>query len=159
MEFSDRQRTARLRAALRTSLLALGVAACASPPAKDPYVHAVENRLAPVRGLCVLPLISEVDDPPRVARFAALLSLSLRGRGYEVVGPAETSLALDRIRREEAATYDVYTGERVADYEAISGRIRRRLGEELSCQAVVSPRIVQVVSFWLAEQGFFSEGT
>lgn len=159
MESRERQRAARVRAALRMSLVAIAVAACAAPPAKSPYARATQTRLEGVRGLCVMPLRSEVDDPPRVARFAAMLIVSLRGRGYEVVGATETTTALDRISREEAGTYDIYTGERLAGSDAILRRVRQRLGEELSCQAVVSPRIVRVVAFWLAEHGFFSEGT
>src|SRR5262249_32283023 len=71
-----------------------------------------------------------------------------------------TTEALDRIGREEGGVYDPDTGERKEDrYAAASSRVRERLGAELSCQALVVPRIVHVVAFWVAEQGFFSNGT
>ena len=148
-------------AALPMALVALAVAACAAgPPTASPQLRVAPAQFTPVRGLCVLPLRSEVDDPPRVARFAALLVESLRQRGFDVVAATETTEALDRIGREEGGSYDIYTGEpQDARYAAVSQRVRKRLGQELSCQALLSPRIVYVVAFWLAEQGLFSNGT
>lgn len=153
-------RAAPLRA-LRAALVALAAAACATgPPKAPPQLRVAVAEFNRIRGICVMPLRSEVDDPARVARFATLLVESLRQRGFSVVAATETTAALDRISREEGGGYDIYTGERdEAASRAISRRVRERLGEELSCQALLSPRIVYVGVFWLAERGLFSNGT
>jgi hypothetical protein len=146
--------------ALRVALVACVLAACASPPAPGPSLRVSATAVRDLRGFCPMPLRSEVDDPPRIARFAAIIEEELRKRGFEVVRASDTTAVIDRLTREEGGFYDSDTGERQPDrYRAVSQRVRERLGQELACQALLSPRIIYVTAFWLAEHGMFSNGT
>ena len=142
--------------ALSASLGALAIAACQTPDAPPP-LRIPQADVGQFPTLCLTPLRSEVDDPPRVANVEALLAEALRQRGFGVVPASETAPALDRITREEGGFYDVDTGERRPDFEAVSRRVRERAGAELSCQALVRARIVLVMAPWMT--GMFTEGS
>ena len=138
--------------------LAFAAAACETPTAPPP-LRVTPAALSKFQSLCLTPLRSEVDDPPRVARMETMLEDGLRARGFTVVSASETGAVLDRIAREEGGLYDVDTGARRADFQAVSQRVRERAGAELSCQAMLRARIVFVVAPWVAKAGMFSEGT
>jgi hypothetical protein len=138
--------------------LALVAAACETPTAPPP-LRVTPAAMTQFRSLCLTPLRSEVDDPPRVARMETMLEDGLRARGFGVVSASETGAALDRIAREEGGLYDVDTGARRPDFQAVSQRVRERAGAELSCQAMLRARVVFVVAPWVAKAGMFSEGT
>lgn len=140
------------------SLGALAVAACATPTAPPP-LRIPQADLGRFPTLCLTPLRSEVDDAPRVASIETQLEEALRQRGFRIVPASQTVLVAERITREEGGLFDVDTGERRPDFDAVSQRVRERATAELSCQAMVRARVVYVGAPWVAKAGLFSGGT